>query len=143
MMATSLKLLKNNRGLQKKVQKRKDSKSTQTKRILTNHEEQNKRNRDRRNARRDASSRRRSQVSGTDDHFRGPGNHRGAARDTMRLVRIRQTSTRTDIPILLTTTQIALIRRCCATNNNVPVPAHEQQQIVQTMNTTTTIGFHS
>ena len=37
----------------------------------------------------------------------------------MRLVRIRQTSTTTDIPIIFTTTQITLIQLCCHVNNHV------------------------
>ena len=37
----------------------------------------------------------------------------------MRLVRVRQTSTGTDIPIPLTTTPIPPIRRCCHSDNNI------------------------
>ena len=46
----------------------------------------------------------------------------------MRLVRIRQTSTGTDIPILLTTTPFTPIRRCCHTYKNRTVPEHGLQQ---------------
>ena len=42
-----------------------------------------------------------------------------AAQDPLCLVRVCQTLTRTDIPIILTTTQITLIRRLCHANNNV------------------------
>ena len=72
--------------------------------ILTNQNNQVERNRDRRDAGRDTSSRRKSEVFGADDHIRGPGNHRGP----MRLVRVRQTSTGSDIPILLTSTRLHL-----------------------------------
>ena len=77
------------------------------------------RNRNRRHACRDTSSRRKSELFGADDHIRGPGNHQGAAQDPMRFFRVRQTSTGTNIPILLATTPITLIRRCCHTNKNL------------------------
>ena len=43
---------------------------------------------------------------GANDHIRGSRNHRGTAQDPMCPVRIRQTSTGTDIPDRLTTTQV-------------------------------------
>ena len=51
--------------------------------------------------------------------FVDPANNRGAAQDLMRLVRVRQTSTGTDIAILLTRTPIAPVRRCCHANSYV------------------------
>ena len=53
--------------------------------------------------------------------------------DPMRLVRIRQTSTRTDTPILLASTPISPVRRCC----------HTYKRNAHTMNTTKTAVFHS
>ena len=41
------------------------------------------------------------------------GNHRGATQNPVRMVRIRETSTGTDIPMLLATTPITPVRRCC------------------------------
>ena len=45
-------------------------------------------------------SRRKSQILGANDHIHGSRNHRGAAQDSLCLVRVRQTSTRTDIPVI-------------------------------------------
>ena len=42
----------------------------------------------------------------------------------MRLVRVRQTSTGTDSPILLTRTPIAPVRRCCDANSYVRSREH-------------------
>ena len=56
---------------------------------------------------------------GADGDIRGAGDYPGAAQDPMHLVRVRQTSTGTDIPILLTTTPIAPLRRCCHANSYV------------------------
>ena len=137
MMANSLmQLKKDDYGRQKRYRSAWAWHSARQNEHLTNQKsKQIERNRDRRDACRNASSRRKSQIYVADDHTHESSSYRGAAQKPPCLIRARQTFTGIDIQVLLCSdTGYTLLshRQQCTVAGQHGLQQRNTQQMIRT-----------